>query len=268
MNADLQKETLRQQMLLRALWRDARPGVVAGWLRDGAKVHRGLQAYQANAGAVAGRALGAVFPTLLQLLGDDSFAALARAVWHAAPPQRGDIAEWGAALPDFIAADAQLADEPYLADVARLEWAVHQAERAADALPPDGLERLADIDPSALWLQLQPGTALLSSLHPVVSIWQAHRSEAEDRFVPVRAAFAAGRGEHALVRRRGWVAEVLVVDATTAVFVAALLAGHDLATALQEAGDGFDFQRWLLEALQAGAIAAAKYTKNTKEHAP
>ena len=29
-----QKEALRQQMRLRALWRDARPGVVAGWLRD------------------------------------------------------------------------------------------------------------------------------------------------------------------------------------------------------------------------------------------
>jgi hypothetical protein len=28
-------EALRQQMLLRALWRDARPGVVEGWLRDG-----------------------------------------------------------------------------------------------------------------------------------------------------------------------------------------------------------------------------------------
>jgi len=258
MNAEVQKEALRQQMLLRALWRDARPGVVAGWLRDGTKVQRGLQAYQANAGALAERALGAAFPTLVQLLGGESFAALARAFWHAAPPERGDIAEWGAALPAFIEADAQLADEPYLADVARLEWAVHQAERAADGAAITGLERLADTDPARLTLLLQPGTVLLSSPFPVVTLWQAHRSAGEDRLAPVRAAFAAGHGEHALVRRRGWLAEVLALDAPAARFVAALLAGRDLASALHEAGDGFDFQTWLIDALQAGAVAAAK----------
>ena len=72
----LQKEALRQQMLLRALWRDARPGVVAGWMRDGARFARGLAAYQANAGALAERALGAAFPTIAALLGDESFARL------------------------------------------------------------------------------------------------------------------------------------------------------------------------------------------------
>lgn len=258
MNAEVQKEALRQQMLLRALWRDARPGVVAGWLRDGAAFQRGLQAYQANAGALAERALGAAFPTLVQLLGADSFAALARAFWHAAPPERGDMAEWGAALPAFIEDDAQLAAEPYLADVARLEWAVHQAERAADGAAVTGLERLADTDPAQLTLQLQAGTVLLSSPFPVATLWHAHRSPAQDRFAPVRAAFAAGRGEQALVRRSGWLAEVLALDAATARFVTALLAGQDLASALHEAGDGFDFQTWLIEALQAGAIAAAK----------
>jgi len=258
MTADVHKEALRQQMLLRALWRDARPGVVAGWLRDGAKFQRGLQAYQANAGALAERALGAAFPTLLQLLGEESFAALARAFWHAAPPERGDIAAWGAALPAFIDAAAQLADEPYLADVARLEWAVHEAEQAANAVAPTGLERLGDTEPARLTLQLQPGTVLLSSPHPVVTVWQAHRSAAEDRFAPVRAAFAAGRGEHALVCRRGWLVEVLALEAGCARFVAALLAGRDLASALLDAGAGFDFETWLIEALQAGAVAAVK----------
>lgn len=260
MSADVQKEALRQQMLLRALWRDARPGVVAGWLRDGARFERGLQAYQANAGALAERALAAAFPTLQQLLGAESFAALARAFWRAAPPQCGDIGEWGAALPAFVADAEQLAGEPYLADVARLEWAVHEAERAADALPLQGLALLGEREPSALRLRWQPGTALVSSLHPVVTIWQAHRDEGEDRFAPVQAAFAAGRAEHALVRRRGWRAEVLPVDAATARFTTALLARRDLATALTEAGTGFDFETWLLAALPAGAIAAVVST--------
>ena len=40
---------------------------------------------------------------------------------QAGPPLQGDVATWGVGLPDFIAAGQQLADEPYLADVARLE---------------------------------------------------------------------------------------------------------------------------------------------------
>lgn len=257
-DAAIAKEALRQQMLLRALWRDARPGVVAGWLRDGPRAQRGLQAYQANAGVLAERALQAAFPTLQQLLGEAAFAALARAFWHAQPPQRGDIATWGDALPGFIAGDAQLADEPYLADVARLEWALHEAERAADGAAPRGLEHLATADPAMLRLQLQPRAALLVSPHPVLTIWQAHRSTADDRFAPVQEAFAAGRGEAVWVRRRGWQAEPLGVDTTTAGFVGALLAGQSLAAALQAAGEGFDFTAWLLEALQAGALAAVE----------
>ena len=154
----MQKEALRQQMLLRALWADARPGVVAGWLRDAPpRAARGLQAYRANAGALAERALTAAFPTVAQLVGEESFAALARALWFAQPPQRGDIGSWGEGLADFIAAAPQLADEPYLADVARLDWAVHSAEQAAERGPATGLERLAEADPADLLLRLAEG---------------------------------------------------------------------------------------------------------------
>jgi hypothetical protein len=158
--ADLQKEALRQQMLLRALWGDARPGVVAGWLRDRPeRVSRGMMAYRANAAALAEKVLVAAFPTITQLLGSEAMAGLARAHWHAEPPVLGDLAQWGAGLPAFIAAERQLDSEPYLADVARLDWAVHGAEMAADASEPVGLHLLASADPASLSLHLVPGTA-------------------------------------------------------------------------------------------------------------
>jgi len=252
------KEALRQQMLLRALWADARPGVVAGWWRDAPpRAARALQAYRANAGALAERALAAAFPTVAQLVGEPSFAAMARALWSAAPPQRGDIGTWGQALPAFITAAPQLAEEPYLADVARLDWAVHRCEQAADRSAVRGLDRLADDDPAALWLHPAAGLALLHSAHPVASIWQAHRSTAADRYDPVREAFAAGRGEHALVWREGFKAAVLALPEAEASFMQGLLEGATLARALDRAGAGFDFQRWLQRALQRGWLQAA-----------
>ncbi len=259
MSAD--KEALRQQMLLRALWGDARPGVVAGWLREGPRagsVARGLAAYRANAGAVAERALASAYPTLQQLLGEDAFAALARACWRHHPPTAGDLGLWGDALPALIAAAGSLASEPYLADIARLEWAVHLAERAADATPPQGLERLAHDEPAALALRLAPGTALVDSRHPVVAIWQAHRSSADDRFAPVRAAFAAGTGECALVARDGWRATVRALPPDEARYSQALLAGGSLGAALTAAGAAFDFQGWLIAALQQQRLVAVE----------
>ncbi len=255
----LQREALRQQMLLRALWRDAPDTVVAGWLRGPAD--RGLKAYRDNAGALAVQALAAPFPTVQQLLGDAAFAGMARAFWRAQPPQAGDLGEWGAALPAFIEAEPALAEEPYLADVARLEWALHQAERAADAQPLQGVERLADTDPQALFVRFQPGVWCGASAHPVVTIWVAHRQQHAERFLPVQAAFAQGRQETAWVWRQGLVGQARALSAAEARFNQHLLAGHSLGAALEAAqpgpdGQGLDFEAWLLNALHEGCLAA------------
>lgn len=266
------KEALRQQMLLRALLGDARPGVLAGWLRDtsgtpGAAFERGLAAYRTNAGALAERALAAAFPTLQQLIGEASFAALARHFWQRQPPLAGDLGVWGEGLPAFVADAASLAEEPYLADVARVDWAVHVAGRAADAPAVAGLELLAAQDPAQLLLQLPAGTAVVESPHPVVAIWHAHRAaggEGVDRFAAVRAAFAAGRGESALVFRQGWAPRVIALCAAEARFTAALLAMQPLGAALQRAGDDFDFKRWLISALRQQRLLAVAAISTTE----
>lgn len=264
--SDPNREALRQQMLLRALWGDARPGVVAGWLRPlpgGAGVQRGLAAYRANAGALAERTLAAAYPTVQQLLGEESFAALARAFWSRHAPTAGDMGLWGAELATFMADAESLATEPYLPDLARLEWAVHTAERAADGSLdgphgelPAGLQALADHDPEVLQLTLLPGTAVVASAHPIVSIWQAHRRTDVDRFDAVRAAFAEGRSESALVARSGWKASVGLVAAAEARFVTALLAGQTLGAAFLTAAPDFEFEPWLIQALRSGLLTA------------
>jgi hypothetical protein len=263
MNAGLQREAERQRLLLALLHGDASLAGAPGWLRDeragSARAERGLLAYRANAGASAERALAAAYPTVRLLLGDANFAALARALWHAQPPQRGDLAMFGDALPAFLAASPQLADEPYLADCARLDWALHCADQADDgADAPAGLQHLADTDPSALQIDLRPGTVLLASSWPVATIWHAHRATDPDRFAAVRSALAGGRGERALVWRHGWRGQVQALADTDARFVRALLDGQSLAQAIDGAGAGFDFEAWLLQALACGWLAAVR----------
>ncbi|RVU44440.1 HvfC/BufC N-terminal domain-containing protein [Rubrivivax rivuli] len=260
------KEALRQQMLLRTLLGDARPGVVAGWLRTvpgGPDVNRGLAAYRAHASALAERALAAAFPTVQQLLGEESFALMARDFWRRQPPEGGDLACWGEGLAGFIVQAPTLADEPYLPDMARLEWALHRLQTAPDAPPPDpqgtppGLGLLATDEPAALRLCLPPGSTLQASRWPVFSLWQAHRAADRDAaFALVRQALAEGRGEQGLLTRQGWAPRLQRLPPAEAAFVGAVLAGQTLATALQAAGEGFDFEAWLIAALQQRLLVA------------
>jgi hypothetical protein len=246
-----QREALRQQQLLRTLWRRGDDSALALWLREsGARAEQGVAAYRSNAAAIAERSLAAAFPTLQQLLGDESFAQLARVFWLQRPPQRGDLAWFGDGLPAWIEADAQLASEPYLADVARVDWAVHAIEQAADvAQPPAGLALLGELDPSRLLLRLRPGLVLQRSPWPVATIWQAHRRDDAERFAPVREAFARGDGELALIARSDWRAQVEALDEGTFTFMSHVQRGDDLAHALENSGDAWAFDHWLQRAL-------------------
>jgi hypothetical protein len=248
----LEREAERQQWLLRALWRDVDAvRSCADWLRDTAPCQqRGLQAYRINAAASAQRALGSAYPTVAALVGKESFGALARDLWRHHPPEHGDLGEWGAALPAFIAASAQL------------DWLVHRASRAADApLAPPALDALASQPPQALRVQLQPGLAVLASAWPVASIWLAHQdseADAGDRFAGVRAALTAGRGENALVRRDDFAVRVDALAADAATFTRALLDGATLADALDSAGEAFAFDQWLVQALRQRWLLAVQ----------
>jgi hypothetical protein len=285
MTSAMAAEAARQQALLRALRPKPAPADVAAlmpWLaplssvlpasatpaaraapaayREYAFTQRGLAAYRAHAGALAERVLAAAYPTVQQLIGETSFADLARALWQHTPPVDGDLALWGDGLATFIADAPSLADEPYLPDVARLDWAVHAAASAADGMAPGsmppGLHTLAEADPATLRLELSPGTALVRSPHPVATIWQAHRESHAERFEPVRAALSAGHGEAALVWRDGPAVRVRAIAEPEAAFTAAVGVGASLDQALAEAGASFDFGQWLAEALRDARLAA------------
>lgn len=251
----------QQQVLLQALW--TRPGAgppdalaalaLAPW-------QRGLAAYRANANALAERALQAAFPVVAELTGAECFALVARQFWHCHPPACGDLAWWGDALPDFLAHDSQLADVPYLADVARVEWSLHRVASAADAcVQPASFVLLSQQEPDTVTLQLPPGTALHRSDWPVVSLVTAHLYS-DPPLDSVAAAVQARRGETALVWRQGLRPRLAACSVAEAVLLQALLAGQSVLAGLDAALAAeaqFDFSAWLSAAVARGQVLGA-----------
>jgi hypothetical protein len=260
-NAATLREHDRQQQLLSVLWRRQDAQVLDSWVR-GANLPRagaGVDAYRRNAGASAERALAAIFPVVQQLVGEETFAAMSRAYWHAQPPQRGDLAQLGAGLPAFIAGDPQLADVPYLVDIARLELALSAAESAADIAPdPDSLQRLADADPASIRAVLQPGVSVVASQHPIVTIHAAHRAATGEAFDAARQALSEARSETALVWRDGWQARCIAIDDATARWTRAVLERASLGEALRHAGPDFDLAAWLVQAIKQRWLRAVQ----------
>jgi len=260
MNADNNNEERRQEALLHALLSGA--GTIDGLREQGARAARGLEAYRANAEAIAERALAAAFPTVQALVGADDFKRLAREFWHAQPPQRGELGAWGGAFAAWLQAHAAMAPWPYLADSARLDFALHCNERAADAaLEGASLSLLGSADPARLRVRLMPGTALIRSAWPIAGIHRAHQlegAEAEQAFEHARDAIAAQRGEDAMVVRQGWRAVVVPLQSADARWTDALLTGASLALALEQAGEGFDFAVWLQTAVRNAWLNAVE----------
>ncbi|MEN9436205.1 MAG: hypothetical protein RIR09_860 [Pseudomonadota bacterium] len=218
---------------------------------------RGLKVYQSNGHALAERALQGAYPVLAQLLGHDSFVELARALWHAHPPVHGDVALWGAQLPQFVAASADLQGEPYLEDVASLEWALHCVATATDGAPDlSTLSLLTTEDPAQLVLCLAPGSAVLTSAWPVVSIVQAHR-EPGMAMAEVGALVRQRVGQSAVVWRAGFKPSVRQALAGEAALLKGLLGSCSLGDALDGAGE-LDFAAWLPLAVQTGLVLGAR----------
>lgn len=254
------REHLRQRLLASAvLARVDAPlsPVLAGWLQqDAAAARRGVSAYRANAQACAHAAMAAAYPTLQQMLGEESFETLARVYRLRHPATRGDLAWYGEALPGLVERSDDLHEWPWLADAARLDWAVHRAAHAGDAQScPDTLALLAVSEPSRLRLVLHPALSRLPSLHPIVLIWHAHRAQGPARdaaFEAVRSALGCAQAQTAVVCRLGWQVTVAEQAPGDGVWFDALQAGTSLAEALDAAGDTFDFGGWLARALQHG----------------
>ncbi len=127
------------------------------------------------------KALAEVYPVCRQLVGDHFFEHLADIYVRQYVSTSADITCYGEQLADFIEDFEAASSVPYLADVARLEWAWHRAINAPDeaVLTVHQLNQVAGEDYAEIILQLQGSATLLRSPYPILHIWQVHQDDYE-----------------------------------------------------------------------------------------
>ncbi|MDA8389270.1 MAG: DNA-binding domain-containing protein [Gammaproteobacteria bacterium] len=150
---------------------------------DGLPSHRRLWIYHNQLRITWREALETTYPAIVSLTGSRYFRRIARDYgrWHKAPG--GNLQDYGAALPAYLAQRPEISLYPYLPDVARLEWARSESVTAAEE-PGIRLDALAAFDASAwpdLRLRLAASLRLVASPYPVARIWAAASGDAQHK---------------------------------------------------------------------------------------
>jgi hypothetical protein len=233
-----------------------RADLVAAVVGDTIPAAARLRVYRHHVFESLGTALAATFPTVQALVGADFFRRSARTFVAQSPPTQPVLAEYGAGFPDFLAGYEPARDLPYLADIARLDWALNVAFHASPG------ERLSAADLSAvpaerlptMSIALAAGAVLISSCYPLDSIWMASQPDAAGGTVDLNSGAA-----HLLVLRRPDDSAFVSLTAGEAAFVAFLAEGKSLETAAGaalQADAAFDLSTSFARLLSLEAFAA------------
>ena len=229
-----------------------KPAAAAPLFRgDPARNARRLAIYRGNAQANAVKALTAIYPVIMQIVGTEFFEALARTYAKDSPSSSGDLNEYGENFGGFLASFEPAQEIPYLPEVAAMEWRVHRAHYAADhaRLVPARLAAIAEDDYPALHLSLHPACAMLQSIWPLARIWEIHQP---DYGGPFEVDMNVTDPAYALVHRPELKACVTALSPGEHAFLAGANAGHNLGECLDAAmtvepqfmlGDAFS--RWV-----------------------
>jgi len=247
-----------QQGFARALLdREAPPP--GGLVSDRLTAAERFSAYRTNVVGSLVNVLAAAFPATQRAAGTDNFRYAALRFVQEHPPRQARLLAYGAEFPLWLALFPAARTEPWLAELARLEWARNEALFAADA-EPIRTESLAGLPAEAipgLRFTLLPSARLVASDWPLHDLWQ--RADDSGRLVepPERHA------QRVLVLRPGLAVKQLPLEPADAALLEALHAGETFATAAEAALAAeaqCDLQQLLLGHLVRGTFAAIHTT--------
>lgn len=177
-------------------------------------------------------ALATIFPTVQAIVGEAFFGTMAAGYVLQDLPGQPVLAEYGANFPAHVSRYGPAATLPYLADIARLDWALNLAYHAPME-PRLGASDLAGL-PAERLFELKPGLAagsiLVRSPWPIDRIWHAAQPGAALGTVSLEEGPAS-----VLVLSRPDDAVFVSLEPSEAVFVEALSEGASLGEAAETA---------------------------------
>lgn len=244
------------------MWRDTQQQFAAALRDPGAPVPdsisaaHGFDVYRNNVAVGLIDALADTYPVVHALVGEEFFRARARIFSRLFLPSSPVLLNYGGDFPEFLATQHEDEATPYLADVARLEWAWNRAYHAAD-VAPISIDELAAVPEQAVEnvrFQFHPSTALVTSPWPIVSIWQAHQESDPENLL----AQLPDREEAAIIVRPHLSVQINALDPVAYDFVRALHDGDSLghASALVVGNRSLDLPGHISALFETGAIIA------------
>lgn len=222
-----------------------------------------LQIFRDNHLAAARRALAIAYPTVFGLVGKSYFDFLVAQYLFLHPIRNGDWGSWGETYDRFLRGHEVSSNLPYIADCARLDWAVHSCGRSQNSnINGVSFDLLKQHPPEQLNLRIAPGLSVINSKFPIVEIYLAHQSDSNaPDLSQAKAMLDAGEAQTALVYRSGWQSRVVAVKPGCRHWYCHAIQGSDLAKAVKQAdSDTADFEQWLNMAIKESQVIAVHAT--------
>jgi len=235
MSTDLSQLFELQVRLREAVLGSAAGNIVADILVDGGlEPAARLGIYRNHALATLGDALRQIYPVVCRLVDERFFAYATHQYLRARPPRSRCLVEYGSDFADFLATFPPCEGLPYLADIARLEWALESAlaKREPKPLRADTLAAIPSEEAAYIALRLQPSLSYLASAWPIDAIWQANQLDE----VPTVDLGCAGASLE--IRSQGRTVVWRQLNSGTFAFRKSLADGRALAAALTAASLG------------------------------
>lgn len=221
---------------------------------DGLPAPKRFSVYRNNVLVSLIEALTQNFPSIVAMVGEPYFKALAHVYVEDNPPQSPIMMWYGEAFPNFLQTFEPLAEYPYLSDLARFEWHWLQAYHAADE-PVFDATRLNGVSPEELAemrFEFQSAVMVMQSDWPVVSLAAVNRFGTLDP-----GSVSLEVGEDLLISRPELDVLVTTLRPAAAGFILDLMGGATLGLAAERASErnaAFDLGAVLTDLFQCGAI--------------
>lgn len=254
-----------QKLFAAELWREEAPEPGGTIVDDEFPAQRRLNIYRNNFKTNLRTALAATYPVTKKLVGSEFFRLLAEKYIGAHPPQSGDLRHFCLYLPEFLLDFEAAKTLPYLADVARLEWACSAVSVAPSPIfcVPGDFETLDPVDITNLRFVARKGSRLVHSKFPIFSIWSVNQ-ETHLGDKPVSLDEGA---QSVLVVRPNLELELWSLDDAESVFAEALIAGKTLGEAVEAVtlrGHDVELKTLFGKYLRSGALTFSHFENQSR----